>query len=402
MPRILILIAGLALLLVPLQSARAQATVELKDLGVEYTFGEKITFAAMIQTKASLQTASVVFQEEGNPSTHSEVMKVTASGKATYVHFIQNGLIRPFARVYYWYHLILSNSAPFDSPHYSFQYDDNRYLWQTLDGTSVVVHWVTGDLSFGQAAFGAANAGYNAIQTMMPISAGGPINIYIYASAADVQDTLNLGGYTWVGGHASPDIGVVLVSIASGETQSIEMERQIPHELAHVLLYRLTGPAYANLPTWLQEGIASQAERYPNANFAPALSLAVQNQSLLPISELCGPFPAVASEATLAYAESDSFTRYLQNTYGTTGLQKLIQAYTGGLTCEQGAERALGFSLSRLDQDWRQAILGQKATEASPQSFLSYLLLLVIILVIPAWRLFGTPNRGIYDRTQSK
>ncbi len=275
-------------------------------------------------------------------------------------------------------------------------------LGRPLENSSSESALVTGDISFGQAAFDAANAGYQAIQALIPITPGNPIQIYIYSSAADVQNTLNLGGTTWLGGHASPDLGVVLVSIVPGETQTIEMERQIPHELAHVLLYRLAGPAYANLPTWLMEGIASQAERYPNANYAQVLNVSTQNKALLPLSDLCGPFPADASGATLAYAESDSFTRYVHETYGTSSLQEIIQAYADGLTCEQGVERAFGLPLAELELRWRQAVLGEKTTGMAFQNFLPYLLLLLIVLIIPAWRLWGMQKKGAYGSNKSQ
>ncbi len=305
MRRILTLLFSLAILLVPLQGTRAQVSVELKDVKADYTFGEKISFSATIISKSSIQSAHLLFQVEGDPNTRTIPLEVARGGKTTYTHLIHDGLIRPFSRLNYWYHLILVGNESFDSDHYSLQYDDNRYQWQTIKNSNLSLHWVTGDLSFGQAAFDTANAGYKAIQALIPITPGNPIQIYIYSSAADVQNTLNLGGTTWLGGHASPDLGVVLVSIVPGETQTIEMERQIPHELAHVLLYRLAGPAYANLPTWLMEGIASQAERYPNANYAQVLNVSTQNKALLPLSDLCGPFPADASGATLAYAESE-------------------------------------------------------------------------------------------------
>ena len=393
MHRLFFLLITFVLLFSLIGTAQAQTSVELTNVGATYTFGEKITFSAIIQTKSSIQTAYLLFQVEGDPNTHTVPLNLTAAGKAEYTYLIQNGLLRPFSRIYYWYHLEFTKSEPFDSPRYSFQYDDNRYPWQTVQDSSLSLHWVAGDVSFGQAAFDAAHAGYLAIQTLIPVTAGNPIDIYIYASAADVQNTLNLGGYTWVGGHASPDLGVVLVSISPGETQGIEMERQIPHELAHILLYRLTGSAYANLPTWLLEGIASQAERYPNANYAQALSIATKNKALLPISGLCGPFPADASGVTLAYAESDSFTRYLHETYGTSGLQALIKAYSDGLTCDQGAERGLSLPLAQLEQGWRQATLGEKAAGMAIQNFLPYLLLLGLMLVIPAWRLLGLKKR---------
>jgi hypothetical protein len=399
MRRIFGLLVSLGLLLGLAQRVQAQSSVELTDVGATYTFGEQITFSARIQTQSSIQAAYLLFQVEGDPNTRTVPLSLATDGTAEYSHLVLNGLLRPFSRIFYWYHLLLANSETFDSPRYFFQYDDNRYPWQTLEDSSLRLHWYAGDVSFGQAAFDAAHAGYQAIQTLIPITTGDPINIYIYASAADVQDTLNLGGYTWIGGHASPDLGVVLVSIAPGETQSIEMERQIPHELAHVLLYRLTGPAYANLPTWLLEGIASQAERYPNANYAQVLAIAAQNKALLPVTDLCGPFPADASGAILAYAESDSFTRYLHETYGTSSLHTLIQSYTDGLTCEQGASRTLGPPLAQLDLRWRQTALGEKATGMAFQNFLPYLVLLGIMLVVPVWRLgMGMQKKELHDR----
>jgi hypothetical protein len=401
MRRIFLLFVSLGLLFGLAQPVQAQSSVELTDVGATYTFGEQITFSARIQAQSSIQAAYLLFQVEGDPNTHTVPLSLTADGTAEYSHLIRNGLLRPFSRIVFWYHLLLANSETYDSTRYSIQYDDNRHPWQTLEDASLRLHWYTGGVSFGQAAFDAAHAGYRAIQTLIPITTGDPINVYVYSSAADVQDTLKLGGYTWMGGHASPDLGVVLVSIAPGETQSIEMERQIPHELAHVLLYRLTGSGYANLPTWLLEGIASQAERYPNSNYARVLALATQNKALLPITNLCGPFPADASGAVLAYAESDSFTRYLHETYGTSSLQALIQAYTDGLTCEQGATRTLGLPLVQLEARWRQASLGEKGSGMAFQYFLPYLVILGIVLVIPAWLLgLGLQKKVQDDRTK--
>ena len=59
---------------------------------------------------------------------------------------------------------------------------------------------------------------------------------------------------SWQGGHANPKLGVVMLAVTPGPGQSIEMETLIPHELAHVMLYRSVGEGYAVLPVWLSEG----------------------------------------------------------------------------------------------------------------------------------------------------
>jgi hypothetical protein len=387
MRRFLTFLVGLGLLLGLPQQARAQSTVQLNDVGVTYMFGEQITFSAKIQAQTAIQEVFLFFQAEGDQNTRTVPLTIGADGSANYTYLIQNGLLRPFSHLIFWYHLTLANNETYDSPRYYFQYDDNRYPWQSLESSNIRVHWYSGDISFGQAALNAAISGYQSIQTMIPITGNDPINIYVYMAADDVQNTLSLGGYTWIGGHASPDLGVVLVSIAPGETQSIEMERQIPHELAHVLLYRLTGANYAHLPTWLLEGIASQAEQYPNADYEQMLSVAKQKKTLIRISDLCGPFPMDASGAILAYAESDSFTRYLNSHFGTSSMRALIQAYSDGLGCDQGPSRALGVSLTQLDSDWRTETFGSIVSASAVQNFLPYIILFVIMLIIPAWQL---------------
>jgi hypothetical protein len=381
---ILVCLVFLASFAIP---ARAQSAVVVSSVGVTYTFGDHVTFSANIQTQASIQAAYLLFQVEGQQNTHTFPLPISSTGTASYSYPLQNGLLPPFSRIFFWYHLLLPAGDTFDSPRYYFQYNDNRYPWQTLDGNGLHLHWYAGDVSFGQAALDAAQTGYQAVQNLIPVPAGAPIDIYIYASSTDVQNTLNLGGSTWVAGHADPELGVVLVSIAPGAAQSMEMQRQIPHELAHILLYRLTGSNYANLPTWLTEGIASQVEGYPNADYTQILTASTQNKSLLPIADLCGPFPADASGAILAYAESNSFVNYVHKTYGTADLHTLIQAYSNGLSCDQGVIHALGLPLSQLDLQWRQSALGQKVSGLAFQNLLPYLIFLLLMLIIPAWRL---------------
>ena len=393
MRRIVITFVSLVTLLVFAQPARAQSAVDVTEVGTAYTFGEEITFTARFQAPVAIREAYLSFQAEGDQNTHVFPLSLDADGRSEYRYSVADGRMRPFVHVDFWYHLLLADGETFDSPHYSFNYDDNRFPWQKLEDGQVRVFWYAGDMLFGQAAFDAAHAGLQAVQVLVPVPSSEPIDIYIYSSAADVQNVLNLGGYAWVAGHASADLGVVLVSIAPGENQSMEMTRQIPHELAHVLLYRLVGTSYASLPSWLVEGIASQVEQYPNADYVQVLSLASQNEALLPISDLCGLFPADASGAILAYAESGSFTHFLHSTYGTSGLQTLVRAYADGLSCDQGARRAFGLPLSQLDLRWRRATFGENLSSAALQNLLPYLAILLIILIIPTWRLWTKPQK---------
>ena len=232
----------------------------------------------------------------------------------------------------------------------------------------------------------------------MALDLASPIDVYIYASVDDLRGTLFSGGEDWVAGHANPALGVVMVAVEPGAEQNITMEQRIPHELMHVMMYRSVGVGYNNIPAWLREGTATLAEVFPNADYDRILANAAAGNSLIPIKDLCESFPADAGTAFLAYAESRSFTRYLHDTYGSTGLLNLAASYADGVECERGTERAFSISLSNLEMQWRSSVLGQNTFLPALQNIAPYLVLLCLVLIIPligmvsARRKKGKPN----------
>jgi hypothetical protein len=200
-----------------------------------------------------------------------------------------------------------------------------------------------------------------------------------------LQNTLLLGGSEWVGGHARPELGVVLVAIPPGANQFTEMETKIPHELSHVMLYRALGENYKKQPAWLIEGIASMIELYANPDYARALQIASENDTLIPFENLCASFPVDAGSAFLAYAQAQSFVTYIRDSFGTSGLARLTDAYSEGFNCELGATQALGTPLSQLDQRWRETVLGQNVGGVALRNLAPFLFLLFLVLVVPIW-----------------
>lgn len=278
------------------------------------------------------------------------------------------------------------------------QQADDPFNWQTLESGPLKVHWYQGDAAFGQAALETAQAGLESIARLVSPNLEQPIEIYIYASTADLQAAAVSGNESWIAGHADPALGVVNVVVTPGAEQRITMEQRIPHELMHVMLYRNIGPGYQNVPLWLREGMATLAEIYPNADYDRVLSDAVTNNKLIPLNDLCQSFPTDAGQAFLAYAESRSFTDHLYHTYGSTGLQNLVRFYADGVDCERGTERAFGVSLSSLENQWRSSALGQNAFLSTLQNISPYLVLLCLVLIIPligvvsSLRKRGNPN----------
>ena len=376
------IVMAVLLLCLP-QQAQAQSGIEVTNVGVFDDFGQQVTFQAHIQSSIPIVSAALVFNDNFNEIVRRFPIDVGTDGVVTYRYDVTQNVLRPFVTLTFWFEVTLQNGQTVKSDNYRVQYLDDRFTWQQQEDGMLRVHWYEGDAAFGDSLLDVARRSLNAVNALIPAPLDAPLNVYVYASTTDLQSALFLGGETWQGGHANPKLGVVMLAVTPGPGQSIEMETLIPHELAHVMLYRSVGDGYSSLPVWLNEGIASLAELYPNPDYDQALTIASQNNSLLPIANLCDTFPLDASRAFLAYAESQSFVRFLRDSYGTPALFSLTSAYADGLSCDQGVVRALSTSLVSLDTRWRESVLGQNVAGVFLRNMLPYLGLFVFMLLIP-------------------
>jgi len=367
------------------QQVHGQSGIEVENATVAVDYGKTITFQAHLTAPLPIKQASILFRGVNEQVTRVETIQVAQDGSASFTYDASLNVFPPFGQIVFWFQATLTDDQTYTSSPIAFSYNDNRFPWRETIRSNVTVHWYAGDDAFGAAALDAAGAGMLEINEIMPVSLENPVDIYIYSNVEDLKTTLELGGQEWTGGHTNPELGVVLVAIAPSAGQSIEMETEIPHELAHVMMYRVLGEGYALQPVWLLEGFASMMEIYPNPDYAQALKVASQNDSLLSFEDLCVSFPIDAGNAFLAYAQSQSFVNYLRTTYGNSGLTRLTESYRDGFNCELGATNALGTPLSQLDTRWRETVLGQNTFGVAARNLTPFILLMALVLIVPLW-----------------
>jgi hypothetical protein len=367
------------------QQVHGQGGIVVEDAQVAVEFGRMITFQAQIKTSIPIKQASILLRGVNEEVTRVETIQVAEDGSVNFTYDASLNVFPPFSWIVFWFQATLTDDQTYTSSPIAFPYNDNRFSWRDASRASVTVHWYAGDDAFGAAALDAAAAGMFAINEILRVSLENPIDVHIYSNVEDLTATLKLGGQVWTGGHANPELGVVLVAIAPGTGQSIEMETKIPHELAHVMMYRVLADGYSHQPAWLLEGFASMMELYPNPDYAQALEIASQHDSLLSFRDLCASFPADAGNVYLAHAQSQSFVTYIRNTYGNSGLTRLMDSYTDGFSCELGATNALGIPLGQLDTRWRETMLGHNVLGAAARNLTPFVFLMALILIVPLW-----------------
>ncbi len=355
--------------------AQESALIHAESTAVSH-FGQAITFDLVAETDTPISQASLFFRAEGMNDTFTVDIPLTAETviTLTYSAELSNIHLDPFTTISYWWRLETAVGDSIDIPPQTVQYDDNRFVWKAMADGDVTVHWVGDETAIGQLALDIVRESEERLTAVFSAPSPAPLNIYIYPSAADLRAALQLSGQEWVGAHANPALGVILLSAANSRTAAADLRQSIPHEMSHHALYQAM--PRAEFPLWFDEGLASTMESVPDAGYEVVLETAVANQTLIPIADLCRTFPANAEQTILAYAESTSFMRHIQDEYGDDVIGRFITTYGSGADCFSGVEQALGVSLTEAEAEWLHASKPETPLAAAWKKSKLWLLLL--------------------------
>lgn len=380
----------------------AQTDVVIESNEAYHSFGQHITFhLEASSTNAEITEITLFFEVEGRigktpvPVTFQPAMHVA-------IDVVQSPAehdLQPFTTLSYWWEIGDAAGNHYASPTGLLYYADNRYDWlgpardQYLQ-TTLEVFWIEGDLLFAQTALNTALVALDEQNQALNAPLPGVIRIFIYPGEADLRSALRLGGYDWAGGQARPELGAILVGIPNDQFARDEMERLIPHELTHLLVYQRAGRRLGNVPPWLDEGLAAANELRPAADRQALLEEALANDRLLALKSLCAPFPQDQNSARLAYAQSASVVQYIRERYGNQAIRDLLSAYADGASCDLGVERALGLTIDGLDSTWRARLTGQPQVAVALNDSVVWLALWLMVAAL-ALPLLGTVRKRI-------
>jgi hypothetical protein len=362
---ILILLTLLAAvpLVVPLVPAAAADNITLSS-SVQTNFPNSLTFSVTAQSSSNITQlrlhyivvhqnfASVVSEgwAEFTPST---------SVKTQWVWDMRRASIPPATDVQYWWTALDSAGNTGKTPTATVTFDDNRYQWQKLASSTIILQWYNGDSQFAANLMTAAQQGLTRIQNDTGAIPQGHVHIYIYGSQQDLLGSM-LFPQQWEGGVTFG--GYDTIAIAVAPTDLSFGQRVVPHELTHWIVNQLTFNNYgAGLPTWLDEGLATYGEG-PNPAYQQALLYALNTNQLLSVRSLSSPFSADPTQALISYGESNSIVTYMLQRYGKSKMVQLLNVFRQGATYDDALKQVYGFDQDGLGVLW----FGNLLLTASP------------------------------------
>jgi len=403
--RWLLWFAGVSLSVMAGLSSSAQAQTGLRVIdspSPEYVFADRPpAFTLKAESDAVITEATLFVRTPDEPNTFvgKAIFEQGRTITASYTLDPGRRRIAAFSPVEFWWELHDRAGRQLTTDHQTFTYADNRFEWQAESDGLITVHWYEGNRGYVQAALDIARR--TLAEGNRDLRAPEPerVDIYLYATAGAVRAAITAANHMWIDSQASPQINVIIAALPpEAPDVRAQIERKLPHELTHMLVYTLAGDRMTSLPTWLNEGLAMANQFSAEPDFAQLLASARGTNSLLPLAALCGPFPAEQAQARLAYAQSESVVRFIREKLGSEKLHALILAYADGLDCSAGAQRALNLSLAELEDRWLTEAFAPAASANARATWWPWIVLGVLVVLAPlGFLLLARPRKA---RTQ--
>jgi hypothetical protein len=179
-----------------------------------------------------------------------------------------------------------------------------------------------------------------------------PIEVRIARSPEDMASLAPPDVPTYAAAVAFPGLRLIILSMRAPFTnEGTDLEHELRHELAHIALEDAV--AGQHVPAWFNEGFAMHASGETFERIS-TLTQATLWKTLIPLSDLDRSMPADASEASVAYAESADFLRFLLRQSDRQRFAAMIDRTRKGEAFDRALADAYGADERKLEFEWRE------------------------------------------------
>ena len=230
------------------------------------------------------------------------------------------------------------------------RYEDPRYEWRELTRGDVVVRYYDSE---GVAA-ALADEGVDAVEEMaalLGIEVDFPLKVYVWRSEEEAQGVQRVRSEGFDEQVITGGVRVLadLVHIYEPDAWVIR------HELTHVLTKIAGESAFGDLPSWLDEGVATISEGDWLRRRGGALQRAIDNDTVLPVRGMVSN-SNIPGQVDIFYGQSAAIVTFLIDSYGADQFAALFAEMKSGSTIESALQTVYGFGRDGLDDAWRASV----------------------------------------------
>jgi hypothetical protein len=183
------------------------------------------------------------------------------------------------------------------------------------------------------------------------------VSIYVYD---DPEDYARVTGLPWSGASVS----VAQRKIMTFPAANGFFDSTLPHELGHIIFHDFVGFG-ADIPLWLEEGIAVYQERAGRLGADQTVKAALQNDTFISLNELGSMRLSPSADpdlVKLVYAESASVVAFMIHHLENYRFVRLCRELKSGRRFNSALNKAyMRFkTVSDLEKAWKDALVNGK------------------------------------------
>ncbi len=249
-----------------------------------------------------------------------------------------------------------NNGVKYQSEPVIIRYEDNRFDWQVLENDAIGVWWHDRSEDFGQNIFDIAADAVSYQQELFQTELDFQMRIVISNTDEEFHSWHTIE-HDWIGGQTFSNFGITNQIVKGESFQDSWLNGVIPHEISHIFFNHVVYNPVVSVPVWLNEGVAQYNEFISHEWEIDRVAAAAEDKKLIPLTSLEDGFGSYdVDRVYLSYAEAYSAAAYLVETYGNSGLSKLLKAYQDGEPTDQAFQTALGISADQFELDWAESV----------------------------------------------
>ena len=364
--KLLIFLLIIALCLIPSITSAAAGNIKVTGSSTKIDFPSTLIFNVKAESNSDISRIRLCYEIDKMTyaPTFAEFWPEFTPGKSVATRWtwdMRKGSLPPGARVTYWWVIEDSAGNKLTTPKDVIYFNDTRYKWQKVNDGQVAVNWYDGSRSFTEELLKASVDAINRQARDTGAYLDKPVNLYIYGNYRDLRGSL-VATEEWTGGVAYAGFNIISIGISPNNLDW--GKKAVAHELGHLVVHQITFSPYgADLPPWLDEGLAMHAEGEQNKADHDALVNAIEKDNVYTLKSLSSPFSADPEEAYFSYAQSQSVVEFLINKYGKDKLYELLILMRDGYAMDDALLKVYGFDLTGLNQAWMQYMMASTSVK---------------------------------------